>query len=935
MPTIYRLGAALFLAIALIVATGCGQLNASAAELVAKAKEHISQNDYHRARIDLLNALQKDPNKIEARRLLATVSLKLGDAASAAKEIRKAIALGLPREQGQPTLAKALALQGDSDQVLAQTKAIPGDLPKAQQAMLLGIRGRALIAKERLEEAEQTLKHALSLDKKSPEALIGMAMLHATRSQYTEAGKSLDLALAAAPSSAEVWSTRGNLSLAQGKAAEADKAFSKAIEYRRYPSLDLAKRALARAQLGEFQNAQADIDKLQQAGAGDNPFVSYVAGVNYFYQKKYNDALVALQTSAAKAPSYLPTDLFLAATHLALGNLEQALAIAQRVYAQAPDSLATARLLGAVQVRRSELGEAKGVLEKALHESPQNTPVLQTLTVLSLLQGEAAAAVKYSEKVASLDPNSDQARNMVMLAKLMNDQPLDEPALGGRNPNATGGDAYTQEFLKAAGAFKQRDFEKALKSAQHLHKKYPEKADPIKLMAACHLVMGDWNAAKSELEQVLKISPDDAPSTKNLAKVEVQLGKPENARTLLEQLLATHPGDEEAALLLAAVDTRLGDTRAATGVLAKALQNNPSALAVREKLGAEYLRTGQVGKVLEVTRDLSEAQLRKQPGLLELRGKAQLLSGDVAAAASSFKQWTEIAPDSAPAHYFYGDSLARSGKGDAARVELNRAAELAPTYLPARLGQIKLLALDGKIDAAKQALQKTKKAFGDRIEILGIEGWLALRTGDYVTAADRFAAAGKKRPSTELTLYLVQALWAAGNHDHAIDVMQTWLQDNPRDIVIRLQLANAYLASNREDDAIEAYDQIVKVHPNHVPSLNNLAWLNREKNPNKAMEYAKRAYDIAPKQPSVLDTMGVLLVRSGKSGDAAQGLSMLRNAFEQAPDNVEIGIHLAQALIQQKKFGEARGALEKLVDTAPTPEATAKIKHLLASIKEN
>ncbi|HET8701605.1 MAG TPA: XrtA/PEP-CTERM system TPR-repeat protein PrsT [Nitrococcus sp.] len=932
MRIIYRLGPALLLVIALIAATGC-QLGASAADLVAKAKEHISQNDYQSARIELLNALQKDPNKVEARQLLATVALKLGDNASAVKEIRKAIALGLPREQGQPVLAKALLLQGDWDQVLAQTKDIPGSLPKSQQATLLGIRGKALVAKGHLEEAEKTLQHALSLDGKSPQALIGMAAMHAAQRQYSEAGKWLDQALAADPSSAEAWSTRGDLDLTLGKAAEADKAFSKAIEYRHYVSLDLAKRALARAQLGKFQEAQADIDKLQKAGAGDNPFVSYVSGVNYFYQKKYSDALLALQASAAKEPSYLPTNIFLAATHLALGNLEQALAIAQRVYSQAPDSLTTARLLGAVQVRRSELGTAKGVLEKALQKYPKNTSVLQTLTVISLLQGDTAAAVKYAEQVASLDPDSEQARNMVMLADLMNDQPITESASSGkRNPNATGEGGYTQEFLEAAGAFKQHDLQKALESAQNLHKKYPDKVDPIKLMAACHLMMGNWNAAKSELEQVLKLAPDDASSALNLAKVEVQLGKPEAARKLLEPLLTAHPGEEAAALLLASVDSRLGDTSAATDVLVKAVQSNPNALAARATLGGEYLHTGQLDKVLAITGDLSDEQLRKQPGLLELRGKAQILSGDVASATASFKHWTEIAPDSAPAHYFYGDSLARSGQGDAARVQIDRAAKLAPDYLPAQLGQIKLLAMNGKTNAAKQALQKAEKTFGDRVEILGMEGWLALQTKDYTTAAKQFAAAREKQPTTELTLYLVQALWEAGNHDRSIDVMKTWLKDKPRDIAIWLQLANAYLLSNKEDDAIAAYDQVIKLYPNHVPSLNNLAWLNRERDPAKAMEYAKRAYALAPKQPSVLDTMGVLLVRSG---DTARGLSMLRGAFDQSPNNSEIGLHLAQALIQQKQFGEARAALQKLIDAAPTPQAVAKAKDLLASIKKN
>lgn len=925
----------LIIAMALMAGIGCSRLNATPAELIAEAKDHINQGDYDRARIELLNALQKNPNVIEARRLLAVVSLELGDGARAQKEIRKAMALGLSRADAQPILVRTLSMLGKPEAVISETdKPVPG-ISKAQQAIVLGLRGQALLAKERPGDAQQALEHALSLDDKAPQALVGMAMLHAAQRQYDKANHFLDLAIKAKPSFADAWSARGDLDLLLGKAADAEKAFSRAIEERHYPSMDLAKRALVRTQLGKFQDAQADIDNLKKLGARNDPFVNYAAGVNYFYQKKYNDALLAFQESAANTQSpFLPTQIFLATTHLVLGNTEQALSDAKSAYLQSPDSLAAARLMGAVQMRRSEFGAAEAVLDKALRESPKDENILRMLTTTSLLQGETVKAVKYAKEAESLNPDSDQNKNMLMLAKLMDGQPSDvDPTPKGEAQRGTdnGDRNYTREFLKAATAFRDNKIQSALERAQKLHERYPDKADPVKLMAACHLALGEWDEAKVDLEQALKIAPDDLSSVVNLAKVELQQNNPQRTRTLLKGVLDAHPGNEEVALLLASANAKLGDAAAAVVVLTKVLSVNQDALRARAMLAAEYLRAGQLNDVLQLTAGLSNEEFQKRPELLEVRGKAQMLLGDTASATATFKRWTVLAPDSAESHFLYGDSLARTGKSDLARKELNQAVELDPNYLPARIGQVKMLALDGKTAAAEKALAEVKKQFGEQAEVLGIEGWLALNQKDYAIAANRFTAAQKQKPSTELTLYLVQSLWAEGEKARAVDVMRAWLKDNPKDVLVWLKLAGAYLSLNEEDQAIESYARVVAIYPNHVPSLNNLAWLYRDKDTKKALRYAETAYKLAPEQATVLDTMGILLV---KSGDTARGVKMLRTAADGAPGDTEIRLHLGEALIQAKEYPEARDILNKLVGADPKSPFAAKAKELLASIKD-
>ncbi len=92
-----------------------------------------------------------------------------------------------------------------------------------------------------------------------------------------------------------------------------------------------------------------------------------------------------------------------------------------------------------------------------------------------------------------------------------------------------------------------------------------------------------------------------------------------------------------------------------------------------------------------------------------------------------------------------------------------------------------MLAIEGNVEKAKEALAGLKRDFGDRHEVMGIEGWLALSTGDYATAADRFQAVAKRNQDTALTAMWTRALWAHEKYQEAIEIMQRWLEGQPRD----------------------------------------------------------------------------------------------------------------------------------------------------------
>jgi len=137
------------------------------------------------------------------------------------------------------------------------------------------------------------------------------------------------------------------------------------------------------------------------------------------------------------------------------------------------------------------------------------------------------------------------------------------------------------------------------------------------------------------------------------------------------------------------------------------------------------------------------------------------------------------------------------------------------------------------------------------------------------------------------------------------------------------------LAQNDEDQARENYAKVVELSPGHIQALNNLAWLSRETNLKEALKHIEKAYGLAPNDPLVLDTYGMLLIENNQN---TEGYRMLQKAAAASPKNPIIQLHLGQALIKQQKFAEAQSVLNDLIEANPEAPSANEARELLASI---
>lgn len=126
----------------------------------------------------------------------------------------------------------------------------------------------------------------------------------------------------------------------------------------------------------------------------------------------------------------------------------------------------------------------------------------------------------------------------------------------------------------------------------------------------------------------------------------------------------------------------------------------------------------------------------------------------------------------------------------------------------------------------------------------------------------------------------------------------------PASTDIPVSRADLLDAQAKYDEAIAEYRAILSRQPANLLAANNLAWLLvlRGKESQEALERINGAIAAAGPTVNLLDTLGVIYLKIGRTEDAIQTLT---TAIEQAPEPY-IYFHLAQAQDKAKRVDEAK-----------------------------
>lgn len=268
------------------------------------------------------------------------------------------------------------------------------------------------------------------------------------------------------------------------------------------------------------------------------------------------------------------------------------------------------------------------------------------------------------------------------------------------------------------------------------------------------------------------------------------------------------------------------------------------------------------------------------------------------------------------------------GDRDAAKKWLEKAASIEQNLEPG-LEFVSFYLRQNRPQLALLLAENLAKLHANDIRLLTLLGGLYLEKPSQVhLALDIFEKLAQFTPdSPGVAQNLSKAHLLTGHPEKAITSLEQYIQKYPNHLEVERQLARLYIHNRNYDKAKLSFEKILKKHPEDYISLNNLANLYIELNPSKSLGFAKQAYEQAPNNASVCDTVGWSYY---KKGDINQALTYLIKANQLDPNLGDATYHLALVYREQGQKQAAVAFLKQaLASTDPQFSARAQANTLL------
>jgi tetratricopeptide (TPR) repeat protein len=354
----------------------------------------------------------------------------------------------------------------------------------------------------------------------------------------------------------------------------------------------------------------------------------------------------------------------------------------------------------------------------------------------------------------------------------------------------------------------------------------------------------------------------------------------DEARTALK----LRPDWELAALFVAQVLQHHSNAEA-TAFLGEFLERHPKARDVR----LNYARLLVNDRKYAEARKQFEVLVAEYPQNADVGMAVALLAiqaNDYDAADAQLKRVLELDYKDPDTVRFYLGQVNEERKRYDDALKWYSTVESGTQYINAQARYAGILAKQGKLQEARRHLQEaTAQNSQQRVQLTQAEAQLLRDANEYQAAYDLLGRALEKLPDYPDLLY-----------DHAMAAEKL----------------------NRLDVLEGNLRKLIEIRPDYAHAYNALGYslADRNERVDEAYKLIETALKLAPEDPFILDSMGWVLYRMGRS---KQGLDYVQRAFKMRPDP-EIAAHLGELLWTEGERGEARKVWDEALKGHPENE---------------
>lgn len=614
--------------------------------------------------------------------------------------------------------------------------------------------------------------------------------------------------------------------------------------------------------------------------------------------------------------------------HLAVGEFDEARSQFESALEIDPDSIATLVQLARVDVESDDTARAMDRFEQYLRRHPGNLTALTALAQLAERSDDREAAVAYLERARETNPDSPAPATSLARYYLASGQTQLGAQRAEQAVRIAPSNSLAHLLLGAARTRQGRSAE-ALASFERAVQLAPNSALAHFQLARAHEQMGKFDAAYQSYQRALELQEDLQPARAGMISATMKRGDYGRALSLLEELTAALPDNAAPLALRGDIEMARGDATAALAAYERAAAMAPSRdLAAKRARALRMLGRTGYWTVLDdwVSEHPEDVEARR------LLARALAQSGNRERARSEYERVHAAAP-SAESAIELANFAAQAKDYDRAMGWLDEALKREPNSYAARSARARVEIRRGNTEEALRIARALQRERPDDASALRLEGDALMARQEWRPAAAAYRRAQAVEPSGRLATRIYTARRRAGDAD-AWHELRDWVERNPTDAVVAMELAQHHSAEGNYDRAIEIYRSIVGEQPDNVIALNNLAWAYYQRSGTgdlqRGIETAARAYERRGDVAAVADTYGWLLLEAGRVAEATEALE---RAVTAAPGQAEIAYHYAVALHRAGDDTRARALLDELLAAgAPAFESRDEARRLRAEL---
>lgn len=767
-----------------IIATGCKEAStpAGTSPHLVKAQSFIRNGQLSAARIEIMNALQVNPDDPIAYFILSEMYEDLGSFDESLKQLNRG--LSLVKEQPKDKQLKKMRLELMSELEADFNKRLSSfsATNNAERAELAYLEAFSLLKGNRADEAKTLLHQALEIFPSHIDSLLFLARLSAKAGELNSANDFISKAVDIDSTNGDALILKGQLALKQENFALAEESFTFALlELNKLDVMTpkkytiLSGLVLALNRLGQQGKAIQYSEILAQSRPGQLKS-SYQDALTALSDKDIGKAQGELEKALRLAPSHAPSNYLMGMTKLRQGDLEAAekhLSTALKGE-YIPEKTRLALILTRLEIK--QLNEARELIDAGLAETPDNPTYLSLKGIVLTLEGQADEAERYFKAALKNRKNFLPALNgLATLYENMGriDAAKAQLAIAAHtSPN-------NLQFLMQLIQFGARnELEQwALKEIKKLQLNPQNQLAPTLALTAFYLHKQDIAQSQKYLDKAEVISPNNElvkrlSSDLHISKAgnSVKQGKPKEALNQLNHAISARARNLKAHMLKAGLLLEQGDTPGAINV-AKSLQLDEKMRSAGLELeGNIWASVAQFEKATKSYEQLWKTNKSGKLALKIYRIKKEF--SDASLAMSHAKIWVEEQPEELSALIALA-MLEQENSNTKSAVTLYEKVLSIKDNSPLVLNNLSYIYFENGDPRALELAAEAYKLAPKSAAIADTYGWILVENKQLNKGLHILRQAAEAAPKTkEILQHYSEALTRAGKLDEAAAVME-------------------------------------------------------------------------------------------------------------------------------------------------------------------